>query len=129
MVEIKKKRGRPAKVTVEKKTDTRDWVELLRTREPSFDEKLGKLTVRITKLERILEDAVNAGRELHKKMESLSKIRTLGWQAHTAGECPVHDDTSVEVLLRSGEKNGPHLACNFLWRECGTGTIVAYKVL
>jgi hypothetical protein len=50
MVEIKKKRGRPAKVTVEKKTDTRDWVELLRTREPSFDEKLGKLTVRITKL-------------------------------------------------------------------------------
>jgi len=137
MVEIKRKRGRPAKIktfteTVREIAERKEGLadRLMASRKvPTVDDKLATLTKRVAKLEQILEDAVNAGRALHKKIETLSSVRHTGWQAHTAGESPVFAETVVEVLLRSGEKNGPYAAGNFLWRECGTGTIVAYKVV
>ena len=134
MVEIKKKAGRPAKAKTFIENLRKDDLERLKaakaaSKVPTIDDKVATLTKRVAKLEQILEDAVNAGRALHKKIETLSSVRHTGWQAHTAGESPVFAETVVEVLLRSGEKNGPYAAGNFLWRECGTGTIVAYKVV
>jgi len=137
MIEVKRKRGRPAKEKslVEKlrldpkkfAVDAKSHAEDVKFK--SFEMSVAALTRRIAKLEGVLEDAVNAGRELHKKIETLSSVRHTGWQAHTVGESPVFAETVVEVLLRSGEKNGPYAAGNFLWRECGSGTIVAYKVV
>ena len=121
---VKKKVGRPAK-----KVDDRNWVEMLRTKEPTNDEKLAKLTSRVTKLERILEDAVNAGRELHKKMEGLSAIKNKNWVPRNGFDQPIGiSGETVSVMLAGGEIVGPQHANFYYWGDCGERTIVAYKV-
>ena len=71
---------------------------------------------------------MNAGRKLHEKFEALQKTHKKGWVPHDGDTQPVHNDSVVTVLLRSGETNGPYPAWRFLWKDCGEGTIVAYKV-
>jgi hypothetical protein len=137
MAVAKKKVGRPPKEKsfIEQiRLDPKKYAEIQKkhnenVKQKSIDMQLSQYDRRIAKLERILEDAVNAGRDLHKKIETLSSVRQTGWQSHHGNVCPVFEETHVEVLLRSGEKNGPHPAFKYMWRECGAGTIVAYKVV
>lgn len=90
--------------------------------------KIPSLESRIATLELILENAVNAGRKLHEKVEALQKTHKKGWVPHDGDTQPVHNDSLVTVLLRNGDTNGPNPAWRFLWKDCGEGTIVAYKV-
>ena len=136
MVEIKKKRGRPLK--------EKSWVDSLRLDQKKFEEAqkkhdesvkqksvdmlLAQYERRIATLELILENAVNAGRKLHEKFEALQKTHKKGWVPHDGDTQPVHNDSLVTVLLRNGDTNGPNPAWRFLWKDCGEGTIVAYKV-
>ena len=136
MAVIKKKVGRPPKeksLIEQLRLDPKKFAESQKkhsesVKQKSIDMQLSQYGRRIAKLERILEDAVNAGRSLHKKIETLSSVRQTGWQAYTGNDCPVFEETHVEVMLRSGDTNGPHPAFKFLWGECGSGTIIAYKV-
>ena len=136
MVEIKKKRGRPLK--------EKSWVDSLRLDQKKFEESqkkhdesvkqksvdmlLAQYERRIATLELIFENAVNAGRKLHEKFEALQKTHKKGWVPHDGDTQPVHNDSLVTVLLRNGDTNGPNPAWRFLWKDCGEGTIVAYKV-
>ncbi len=121
----KKKLADVAKANRKHKSD-RDYYEYDIVRDNMA--KIPSLESRIAKLERILEDAVNAGRKLHEKIEDLQKTHKKGWVPHDGDTQPVHNDSLVTVLLRNGDTNGPHPAWRFLWKDCGAGTIVAYKV-
>lgn len=121
MAVVKKKVGRPPKA--------KSFVEKLREDEKkALAAAIPSLEKRIATLELILENAVNAGRKLHEKFEALQKTHKKGWVPHDGDTQPVHNDSVVTVLLRSGETNGPYPAWRFLWKDCGEGTIVAYKV-
>ena len=125
MVEIKKKRGRPLD---QKKLEEAQKKHDESVKQKSVDMLLAQYERRIATLELILENAVNAGRKLHEKFEALQKTHKKGWVPHDGDTQPVHNDSLVTVLLRNGDTNGPNPAWRFLWKDCGEGTIVAYKV-
>lgn len=41
------------------------------------------------------------------------------WKAHTGNECPVPEDTLVEVTLMNGTQSGPWPALEFYWNRDG----------
>jgi len=133
MVVAKKKRGRPpkTKLIIEKIRERGEAAAKkheTKTRRNAIERMLESQENRIIKLEHTLEGTINAVNALRKKVDELVKETPAGWVPHNGVERPIFGDTKVEVLLRSGQKNGPHSAFRYIWDECGSGTIVAYKV-
>jgi hypothetical protein len=104
------------------------------TRKVSFNDlssQLAKLSVRVTTIERKIEEAERAGAKIHADLEKFRSHNEPKWVPWIGlGGHPDIKHAKVLIMRRDGRKSqNPMSVDSFRWDECGIDTIIAYAVV